>query len=609
MSKSSLLDRLAQPRSLAAIFAAILSVIAISAIPAEARRHGHRSYAAAHRHAFHHHFGHRRAVARHERSHRFYASTAPRDGGGAGDEIIGEHRGFAAIVVDGNSGHTLYARNEHELRHPASVTKVMTLYLLFEQLEKGRVRLDTPLMISSHAAAQAPSKLGLRPGETISVENAIKAVVTKSANDIACAIAENIGGDERTFAQMMTRKAHALGMSHTHYANASGLPDPSQITTAYDLSVLGRAIQDRFPRYYRYFSIHSFAYNGQLHGNHNHLLGRVEGMDGIKTGYTRASGFNLLTSVRRGSHHIVAVVMGGATAAGRDHIMANLIEQHIGGGSNVRTAAAISENEAAADEVAEAAPAYERAAERRVAAVEPAYERAAERRMALEPAEEPAATRTPDRMVPDRLAPDRLAYAEEAQVDREDVATIAPRARHAPVPPAPIPAAASPAHEKPAAENHVRPAFVSGVQKRLPQEPVAKKGKTKEIARNEPAAIDGSTSSRAARGREIVAATTTPSAIRATTSVAKADAARPTKPGWMIQIGAAEDPDKANQMLSRARSQLQGFPPSARAFTEKVQKGNETLWRARFAGLEEQSAQSACKALKKSGIACFATKN
>jgi D-alanyl-D-alanine carboxypeptidase len=146
MSKSSLLDRLAQPRSLAAIFAAIMAFIAVTAIPAEARRHGHRSY-----HAFHHHFSHHRVYARHERSHRFSASTS-----GGGGEIIGEHRGFAAIVVDGNSGETLYARNEHELRHPASVTKVMTLYLLFEQLEKGRLRLDTPLMISAHAAAQAP---------------------------------------------------------------------------------------------------------------------------------------------------------------------------------------------------------------------------------------------------------------------------------------------------------------------------------------------------------------------------------------------------------------------------------------------------------------------
>jgi D-alanyl-D-alanine carboxypeptidase len=566
------------------MFAAIMAFIAITAIPAEARRHGHRSYA---RHSFHHHFAHSRlpeAEAHH-----------------GGDEIIGEHRGFSAIVVDGNSGRTLYGRAEHELRHPASVTKVMTLYLLFEQLEKGRLRLDTPLMISSHAAAQAPSKLGLQPGETISVENAIKAVVTKTANDIACAIAENIGGDERSFAQMMTRKAHALGMRNTHYANASGLPDPAQITTAYDLAVLGRAIQDRFPRYYRYFSTHTFAYNGALHPNHNHLLGRVEGMDGIKTGYTRASGFNLLTSVRRGRHHIVAVVMGGATAGGRDQIMARLIEEHINGGSSVRTAAAITED----------APADQQGAAAEEPEIERAAERVPERRTvaAAEPVEEPAVVR-----------PQRVAAVETATIDTEEVGAIPPQTlRHA----APVPAVAVPLREKvekaekiQKAEKpvdtpeKVRPAFVSGVQKRVVEEPPAKKGRGKDLAKQQLAAvIDGSTSSRTAKAREITPATTTPSAIRATTNVAKADPARPSKPGWMIQIGAAENPEKANALLSRAKGQLQGFPPTARAFTEKVQKGNETLYRARFAGLEEESAQSACKALKKSGFACFTTKN
>ncbi len=154
---------------------------------------------------------------------------------------------YAAMVVDVKSGKTLHAVNEDALRHPASITKVMTLYLLFEQMERGKFALDSDLTISAHAAAQAPSKLGLRPGQTISVEDAIKAIVTKSANDVACAIGENIAGSEERFAQMMTAKAHALGMSRTHYANASGLPDPEQLTTARDLTVLARAIQDRFP--------------------------------------------------------------------------------------------------------------------------------------------------------------------------------------------------------------------------------------------------------------------------------------------------------------------------------------------------------------------------
>ncbi len=222
---------------------------------------------------------------------------------------------FAALVVDGNTGRELYGRDENALRHPASITKVMTLYLLFEQLQKGRLHLDSRIPISAHAARQAPTKLGLRPGQTISVEDAIKAIVTQSANDIAVAVAEAIGGSEENFAEMMTRKAHALGMSRTHYANASGLPNDEQITTAHDLAILGRAVQERFPRYYHYFSTRSFTFHGIAYHNHNHLLGRVEGMDGIKTGYTRASGFNLLTSVKRDGHFIIAVVLGGASSA------------------------------------------------------------------------------------------------------------------------------------------------------------------------------------------------------------------------------------------------------------------------------------------------------
>ncbi len=465
----------------------------------------------------------------------------------------GMHTGSAAIVVDANSGRTIYARNEHEQLHPASVTKVMTLYLLFEQLERGRLRLDSPLMISSHAAAQAPSKLGLAPGETISVENAIKAVVTKSANDVACAIAENIGGDEAAFARMMTEKAHALGMRRSHFANASGLPNPAQLTTAHDLAVLGRAIQDRFPRYYRYFSTHVFAYGGALHRNHNHLLGRVEGMDGIKTGYTAASGFNLLTSVRRGNRHIVAVVLGGRTASTRDRMMEDLIEEHIGGGSSTRTARAITED-------------------------------------------------SPDDDAP---APVEVAERDQGDASAEDSepapARPAARAAATPVavlaPPAPVPA--------PERADKPRPAFVPGVQKRA--EPAAM---TKSRAARAPvklaAATDGSTTSSIAKSgsRHETAAPTTPSTLR---HAEAAKSERPARAGWMIQIGAAEDANKANEMLSRARNHLAGV--SARPFTEKVQKGKETLWRARFAGLEEASAQSACKTLKRSGFSCFATKN
>ena len=186
----------------------------------------------------------------------------------------------------------------------------MTLYLLFERLESGKMKLDTEMPVSEHAADQDPTKLDLRPGSTIRVEDAIKGLVTRSANDAAVVIAETIGGSEDEFAKMMTRKARALGMSRTVYRNASGLPNDEQVTTARDQATLGRAIQDRFPRYYRYFSTTAFRFRGQTITNHNHLLGSVDGVDGIKTGYTRSSGFNLVTSMHRGNRFLVGVVHG-----------------------------------------------------------------------------------------------------------------------------------------------------------------------------------------------------------------------------------------------------------------------------------------------------------
>ncbi len=219
----------------------------------------------------------------------------------------------------------------------------MTLYLLFERLDAGKMNLDTEMSVSEHASEQAPTKLGLRPGQSIRVEDAIKGLVTRSANDAAVVIAEAIAGDEDDFAKLMTHKARALGMTRTVYRNASGLPDDDQVTTARDQSTLGRAIQDRFPRYYRYFSTETFNYHGQSIRNHNHLLGNVEGVDGIKTGYTRSSGFNLVTSMRRGNRHLVGVVLGGRSGSSRDAIMRNLLAENLEKAANKRTVAAITE--------------------------------------------------------------------------------------------------------------------------------------------------------------------------------------------------------------------------------------------------------------------------
>lgn len=236
---------------------------------------------------------------------------------------------YAAYVLDTNTGQVLFSRNADAQRFPASLTKIMTVYLLFEAMESGRISRSTPIPVSRKAAAEPPSKLGVRAGSTITVDNAIKALVTRSANDVATAVGEFLGGSEANFARMMTAKARQLGMNSTTFQNAHGLPNPRQVTTARDMAILGLAVREHFPDLYPYFGTRQFNFAGQTIGNHNRLLGRVTGVDGIKTGFIRASGFNLVTSVRTGGRSIVAVVMGGQTGASRDNHMAELIRQHL----------------------------------------------------------------------------------------------------------------------------------------------------------------------------------------------------------------------------------------------------------------------------------------
>lgn len=235
----------------------------------------------------------------------------------------------AAIVVDANTGKVLYGSNADAPRHPASLTKMMTLYMIFEAMAAGKIDRSTPVPISKYAASMAPTKLGAKAGTSITVETAILGLVTKSANDAAAAVGEMLGGSEPRFAQMMTAKARSIGMRNTRFYNASGLPDPRQITTARDMAVLGIALRADFPQYYKYFSVRSFAYGRTRMNNHNKLLGRVEGVDGIKTGYTRASGFNLVSSVATGNKRLVAVVLGGQSGKSRDAEMAGLIRKFV----------------------------------------------------------------------------------------------------------------------------------------------------------------------------------------------------------------------------------------------------------------------------------------
>jgi D-alanyl-D-alanine carboxypeptidase len=502
---------------------------------------------------------------------------------------------YAALVIDANSGRVLHATNENALRHPASITKVMTLYLLFEQLERGRFRLDSQIPISAYAASQPPTKVGLRAGSTISVENAIGALITKSANDIAVAVAEAIAGDEDDFARLMTRKAQSLGMTRTVFRNASGLPDAQQVTTARDLTILGRAIQDRFPRQFAYFGKTEHRMGGRVLRNHNRLLSRLEYVDGIKTGYIRSSGFNVLTSAKLDGRRVVAVVLGGRTAGHRDSIMANLVENHIEKAARTRTAPMIAEG-APAERVAEAAAPP--APVQRVAEVRP------EPPAARPPAPEPA-----------RAAPDSARPAVVSAAPRDDTATAAIRPSvNVGATPGAVRANATPGSATPSTLRWVSGprGIPTGVPEReagplTPPAPVAG-------ALNPPAPIPGEKIALRAENPSVAVAAPTMPISSAAAAQASAPtlsaAARPpaARNGVMIQVGATDDQEKAQALLSRARAQTRSLA-SAQPFTEKVQRGGETLWRARFAGLEADEAESACRALKRSGFACFTTRN
>jgi D-alanyl-D-alanine carboxypeptidase len=536
---------------------AFISVTALAFAGAPAQAHHYR-------HARHYaHYGHVAHYAAHRTRH--YAAA------------VSSSPAFSAIVVDANSGRTLYSVAEDGPRHPASITKVMTLYLLFEQLDKGAMTLQTRIPVSEHAAAQEPSKLGVEPGDTISVEDAIRAVVTRSANDVAVAIAEAIGHDEATFAEMMTRKAQALGMSSTVYRNASGLPNDEQVTTARDLTILARSLEERFPRYFKYFSTHEFQYAGEVIGNHNHLLGRVDGVDGIKTGYTRASGFNLLTSVHRDGRSLVAVVMGGRTSGARDRIMENLIADHLAEASTAHTATMV------ADASTEEQPT-------RSAAEEP-------------PRAHPAVVvaNVPSRAASSRPVEPPLAEGDNSDGDEASaprVAAVAPVAKARPAEPMPAPSTTA-GVKAPAATREKTPAELGWTKG---AEPVSKVQASVE-ARIPPAKPK---LAEAGARLDAKAPAETTIAARAPVKTDDGDGDASARKGWIIQIGATDDAAKANALLTRARQRDLSALAAAKPVTEKVRKGEDTFYRARFAGLDPASAESACRALKRKGFSCFA---
>lgn len=248
---------------------------------------------------------------------------------------------FSSVTIDARTGAMLFQNDPDGLRHPASLTKMMTLYVLFQDLKSGRVQRSTQFRVSSRAASMAPSKLGLRAGSKISVDDAIKALVTKSANDVAATIGENLGGTESNFAGRMTRVAHSIGMSRSTFYNASGLPNPNQYTTARDMATLGLRLMRDFPQYYPYFRIEAFNFHGRTIRSHNKLVGHFDGTDGIKTGYTAASGYNLVTSTRRGDKRLVGVVLGARSSSSRNSYMMVMLQKMFARAKDGSTVAAL----------------------------------------------------------------------------------------------------------------------------------------------------------------------------------------------------------------------------------------------------------------------------
>lgn len=554
---------------------------------------------------------------------------------------------FASIIVDGNSGAVLQATSPDGIRHPASLTKIMTLYLLFERLESGKMKLDTEMPVSQHAADQDPTKLNLRAGQTIRVEDAIKGLVTRSANDAAVVIAEAIAGDEDDFAQMMTRKARSLGMSRTVYRNANGLPNDEQVTTARDQATLGRAIQERFPRYYRYFATSTFNWRGQSIRNHNHLLGSVEGVDGIKTGYTRASGFNLVTSMRRGNRHLIGVVLGGRSGGSRDAIMRNLLAENLEKGATTHTVAAVTERNGAeaGSDVADASdtPTTRNAPQVQAAAApESAPSRLAARlstlaaaTAAVPPAPRPEASKPEVRPTESKIEPAPLTNGVIASqplsiipgssepMKPVRVKTVQVKAGAVKV------ASAAPAPVAPQVTSAIAPrsdvAETSGAvvaradvinKPEFASQPEAPKAET---ARAEmPRQPAGFGTGNGILGVLPAAAAPAPAAPK----LASADPApqpihmsATTKPavthsGWIVQVGALESENEAQQRIDAARSSARGLLSKADPFTEPVvAKDNRKLYRARFAGLERDQAEAVCRALKRAEISCITVRN
>ncbi|MGQ0457427.1 MAG: serine hydrolase [Hyphomicrobium sp.] len=544
----------------------------------------------------------------------------------------------AAMMLDANSGEVLHNEDGDALRHPASLTKMMTLYLTFETIESGRLTMTTRIPISETAANAAPSKLDLEPGDDIAVGDAIRALITKSANDVAIALAEKIGGSERNFVKLMNQRARDLGMAKTNFENSSGLPDADQVTTARDMITLGLRLQDDFPEHYRLFASRSFTYAGKTLRNHNTLLNSYQGADGIKTGYTRMSGFNLVSSVRRGGRHVVGAVFGGQSAATRNGEMRILLSKGLAKASTIKTRKPTGPLIAKLKSPPKVAG-----------------------RPALKPsivAEAPRPT-LEKRPEPKPFAPPRETVAAvpavepaAAPIEVYKVKRIVVAARPKPIDPdtttdmtmEELVALAT----SDAAVIEAKPLFVTASVAAAPGEALAQRfsvaaaEKETVVGKVNPDPNDSAALSKLGAADVAPPAPTPPPASAATppfavelpsqslpglapstlaaqaaalgdtrqrvASLATAPAAKPALKGgtYEIQIGAYGSVDEAKRALADVRTRAASLIGSAEPVTQPVQKSGRTMYRARFAGFGAGAAQRACSDLRRQSIDCIA---
>ncbi|MBU1303906.1 MAG: SPOR domain-containing protein [Alphaproteobacteria bacterium] len=484
-------------------------------------------------------------------------------------------RKYAGIVVDAKSGKVMYEEAADSRRYPASVTKVMTLYVLFQELSAGNLSLSTKMTVSAHAAAAVPTKLGLRAGSTITVQDAIKSLVTLSANDMARVIAEHISGSEERFAERMTATARALGMRNTTYRNASGLPDGGQVTTVRDQAILGIAVYQHFPSYYEFFQTRSFSYGKSTYGNHNRVLGYMGAVDGIKTGYINAAGSNLLTAARKDGRHIVVVAFGFNSSGARDEKVRNLVATYL---PKARSGTYLAQIPMPG---------------RQGGSVQVAV------------AQSPSAA--PVFVVPMPLPGFRLAQLVAANGARPQAALtqVALADTTAPMP-APIPA-----------DLGLQPAVQAANTLAAPSQAPAPVNPSQDIIGawlsdtynlGAPPSALGQTTPSAPLDMvppANVQAAPQPVDLMTSGSVNTADTGT-TPGGWVVQIGAGPSEDSARAMLADAAGKA-GKLGDFRSYVERFEKSGQVFYRARFVGFGgRDDATAMCNQLKQQNLSCLA---